>query len=118
MPLNSKYYFSCVNCEDVNTDERNLRGFPCEKCLPEINDDFYEILEKENKLYKLKEYKKFHEELEEFIGFFEKKINFTINGYQKTWARRVWLSKSFTMIAPTGVGKTTFGILTAIWMSK
>lgn len=118
MPLNSKYYFSCVNCEDVNTDERNLRGFPCEKCLPEINDDFYEILEKENKLYKLKEYKKFNEELEEFIGFFEKKINFTINGYQKTWARRVLLSKSFTMIAPTGVGKTTFGILTAIWMSK
>jgi len=118
MPLNSKYAFSCVNCEDVNTDYRNLKGIPCEKCLPNIDENFYEILEKENKLYKLKEYNDFNTNFKKFIDFFEKKINSQINGFQKVWAKRVLLSKSFTMIAPTGVGKTTFGVLMSIWLSK
>jgi reverse gyrase len=71
MPLNSKYAFSCVNCEDVNADYRNLKGIPCEKCLPNIDENFYEILKKENKLYKLKEYIDFNSKLKNFIDFFE-----------------------------------------------
>ena len=28
------------------------------------------------------------------------------------------MSKSFTIVAPTGVGKTTFGVITALWMER
>ncbi len=37
---------------------------------------------------------------------------------QETWARRVWEERSFAMIAPTGVGKTTFGAIMALFWTS
>ncbi len=35
---------------------------------------------------------------------------------QRTWMKRVLLGRSFAIVAPTGVGKTTFGLITALYL--
>jgi len=37
-------------------------------------------------------------------------------GAQRTWARRLVRGDSFSIIAPTGVGKTTFGVAASLYM--
>ena len=37
---------------------------------------------------------------------------------QRMWARRVFLNRSFTIIAPTGIGKTTFGLSIATFINE
>lgn len=37
---------------------------------------------------------------------------------QRAWAARVVQGRSFAMLAPTGIGKTTFGLLTALWLAR
>ncbi|SHH39927.1 reverse gyrase [Thermosipho atlanticus] len=118
MPLGLKYYHTCINCEGVNTDNRNLKGLPCEKCLPKVPKDFEKTLKLNGKLQKLSTYIKFQKSFEDFKKFFGEKVGSTLNGYQRIWARRVINLKSFTMVAPTGVGKTTFGITISLWLSK
>lgn len=41
-----------------------------------------------------------------------------LTGYQRLWAKRTILGKSFTMVAPTGVGKTTFGMVASLWLAR
>ncbi|WP_249030991.1 hypothetical protein [Thermosipho africanus] len=118
MPVNLKFDHSCINCEKINTDDRNLKGLPCIKCLPNETNDYINSLITTNKLYKLEKYIRFENEFKDFFNFFVEKTGLKLNGYQKLWTKRVLLSKSFTMIAPTGLGKTTFGILMAIWLAK
>ncbi len=55
--------------------------------------------------------------LEAFTEFFEKTVG-KIRSIQKFWAARVFEGESFTAVAPTGIGKTTFGILISIFLSK
>lgn len=119
MAVNSKYHHSCINCGGLNTDERNERGLPCEVCLPEDSpsDIYRALLERKT----LKEYRFYHEfwnEYEDFRSFFKKKFRKDLTGYQRLWAKRIVQGKSFTMVAPTGVGKTTFGMMTALWLAE
>ncbi|MBO8160061.1 MAG: reverse gyrase [Thermosipho sp. (in: Bacteria)] len=118
MGLGLEYIHSCVNCEEVNTDERNLKGLPCKKCLPEITKDYIKTLKRKGLLLNLYKYVEFYEKLDNFEKFFKDKLGFTLNSYQKIWAKRVILKRSFTLVAPTGVGKTTFGLMMSIWLSK
>ena len=37
---------------------------------------------------------------------------------QLAWAALVVQGRSFAMLAPTGIGKTTFGLLTALWLAR
>ncbi len=117
--MNSKYHHSCINCGGLNTDERNERGLPCEVCLLEESpsDIYRALLERKT----LKEYRFYHEfwnEYEDFRSFFKKKFRKDLTGYQRLWAKRIVQGKSFTMVAPTGVGKTTFGMMTALWLAR
>lgn len=119
MAVNSKYHHSCINCGGLNTDERNERGLPCEVCLLEESpsDIYRALLERKT----LKEYRFYHEfwnEYEDFRSFFKKKFGKDLTGYQRLWAKRIIQGKSFTMVAPTGVGKTTFGMMTALWLAE
>nr|3P4Y_A Chain A, reverse gyrase helicase domain [Thermotoga maritima] len=60
----------------------------------------------------------FWNEYEDFRSFFKKKFGKDLTGYQRLWAKRIVQGKSFTMVAPTGVGKTTFGMMTALWLAR
>ncbi|MGB9856529.1 MAG: reverse gyrase [Dictyoglomaceae bacterium] len=119
MAVGAKYHHSCINCGGINTDYRNERGLPCNICLPDENaQDIIKSLEENNSLKDFLFYASFYSQYKNFENFFREKFGKPLIGYQRFWARRLILSKSFTMIAPTGVGKTTFGLIASLWFAK
>ncbi len=127
------YRYSCPNCYGVNSDLRLVLKAPCAKCIDEkkvydiIRDigleDYYKLLKSyaENTYYlkKLHGILKIEEEVRELEKFFSD----ATGGYrfwsaQRTWAKRVLKGKSFSIIAPTGMGKTMFGLVTALYFYK
>ncbi len=55
--------------------------------------------------------------VEGFTKFFELCVGNEPWSIQRTWMYRVVQEQSFAMIAPTGVGKTTFGIISALYLA-
>ncbi len=85
--------------------------------MPEEGDP-RKILPALGTLKNLKKIWDFQEKYEEFQKLFEENLGEKPTGFQRTWMKRIILGKSFTAVAPTGVGKTTFGILSATWFEK
>ncbi len=131
--IHGYYRYSCPNCIGEDDDLRLSYKAPCRKCLP--TDKFFKLKEKINEkpyLYIIKDYLdnivepkhlrriyRFEHELVKFEEFFSK----ATGGYkfwsaQRTWARRILKRKSFSIIAPTGMGKTTFALITALYLYK
>jgi len=52
----------------------------------------------------------------EFVNFFEKAIG-TPRAIQKFWARRILNGESFAAVAPTGIGKTSFGAIMSLFLA-
>ncbi|WP_457569780.1 reverse gyrase [Desulfurobacterium sp.] len=111
----------CPNCGGNEGSDRLDKGLPCEKCLPEFDrsmsqEDICKIL-KERK--NLRHYKNICDVIgfvNEFSQFFKEKTGFTPWSLQLTWAKRVALKRSFSLIAPTGIGKTTWGMVTSAFL--
>ncbi|RLI78119.1 reverse gyrase [Archaeoglobales archaeon] len=53
---------------------------------------------------------------EEFLNFFEKTIG-KPRKIQRMWAKRILRNESFAAVAPTGVGKTSFGVAISIFLA-
>jgi reverse gyrase len=118
------YRWSCPNCGGPNTEARLARGLPCEKCLPHPSKETYTLeelvleLERSGRLREgLKTLYELEKEAQGLIGLFEKLLSSKAWGAQRTWARRLVRGDSFSIIAPTGVGKTTFGIISSIYFA-
>lgn len=123
----------CPNCNGKISDIRLLNSIPCKKCLPlsisQIQSqiktkDFIEFQIQIGELLKkfgnLKNYKEIYfsaKLLKEFEEFFEKISGKKIWSAQREWARRIFKNLSFSITAPTGVGKTFFGILISLFLS-
>ena len=58
------------------------------------------------------------EELKEWIKGFEKSLGSKPWSLQVSWAKRVLINSSFALLAPTGVGKTSFGLSMAVFLAK
>ncbi|MET1101801.1 MAG: reverse gyrase, partial [Pyrodictiaceae archaeon] len=120
------YLASCPNCGGPIADDRLLMRLPCPKCLPEkiIVRDITEAareLKRRGVLkegYELAQYARVIEESREVESLFEKALGSKPWSAQRSWIRRVLKGKSFAIIAPTGVGKTTFGVLMAIYLAS
>ena len=56
-------------------------------------------------------------ELEAFSQFFSSRVG-ELRALQKLWAKRVLSKESFAAVAPTGIGKSTFGIAMAAFLAK
>ncbi|WP_457680909.1 reverse gyrase [Thermovibrio sp.] len=115
----AEFHRMCPNCGRIISDERLKKGLPCCKCLEEeisynereeICIALGEKLKDFSKLCKLDAFVK------DYTRFFKEKTGFTPWSLQVMWAKRVALKKSFTMIAPTGVGKTTWGLVTSAYL--
>lgn len=52
----------------------------------------------------------------EFVEFFEKAIG-KLREIQRFWAKRVLNGESFAAVAPTGIGKTSFGVVMSLFMA-
>lgn len=53
---------------------------------------------------------------EQFIEFFTEKVGNPPWSLQKLWTKRIFQRQSFAIVAPTGVGKTTFGAVMACFL--
>lgn len=131
--MKALFEHACPNCEGKISDERLLMGAPCEKCLPLNNKelrDLYskmkplefkikimEFLKKERKLQKYYSLVEVERELAEFEALFKKGTGSRLWSAQREWARRVLKGVSFAITAPTGIGKTVFGMSMAIYLS-
>lgn len=88
----------------------------CPVCGKEIKNE--EILSQicEEKKIPLS-YSEENEKLKRFLIFFEKSIG-KIRKIQKFWAKRIFKGESFASVAPTGIGKSSFGIVMALFLSE
>lgn len=124
------YKNSCISCGKEISDDRGLLGTVCYACLKklpvikqgdkEIVDEklLTEILRKQKKEgTELKKLLDLIEEVEEINRMFKEVYNSDLWSVQKVWIRRVLQGRSFTAIAPTGIGKTTFGIITSVYLA-
>ena len=124
----------CPNCNGEIDDERLWHKVPCEKCLPlsldkvkklsenlsnlEFKELIYELL---NERGTLKNYSKIYElerRVEEVNKIFEACIGSSLWSAQKVWVKRILNKVSFALISPTGMGKTTFGMVMSLYLAK
>ncbi|QIW24204.1 reverse gyrase [Sulfolobus sp. S-194] len=106
------YTFGCPNCGGPIDDEHLLAGVPCSKCVPGRveNLDYrviYDLLVKNSTLKGYAEYFYDNESFEEIVRIFKRVIGNEPWNLQKYWIKRLAKSESFSLSAPTGLGKTT-----------
>ncbi|HOJ49246.1 MAG TPA: reverse gyrase [Spirochaetota bacterium] len=119
------YDLFCPNCHGINSDNRNIHKYPCSLCLEKYeennnnNKDYvdyvYQMLVENKSLKDYKDIKDIKDNYNRYRKFFKKLILAEPWSIQRSWFKRVLKNKSFTALAPTGIGKTTFGIITALY---
>ncbi|MCX8188301.1 MAG: reverse gyrase [Nitrososphaeria archaeon] len=119
----------CPNCGGDISDYRLSLKVPCEKCLPLSDEKILEIVsDKKNvQLYilellknsdSLKNLRSLYEieiQLEELNNLFHRATGSRLWSAQRTWAKRIFSGKNFAIIAPTGMGKSVFGIILSLY---
>lgn len=127
MDINAVIKNSCFNCLGEISSSRLEVGLPCEKDITEndikniqnLNDDIiYEILKKNNRLLEFDKIYKLRKEVEKFYNFFYSALNSEPWSIQVSWFRRLLRNESFSILAPTGTGKSTFIILSSLYLNK
>ncbi|MGB9711403.1 MAG: reverse gyrase [Thermodesulfovibrio sp.] len=104
----------CPNCGGEINSQRLQKGIPCEKCLPQQDADPCKFIKAGN----YKEICRINEDVQKWEKHFENHLKLKPWSLQKTWAKRVFSGISFALLAPTGVGKTSFGISVASYLAK
>ena len=110
MELKLVYKNFCPNCGNTITSERLAKGLPCEVCLPNENEKI--------KFGPLFEIEKRNKRVEEIDNLFEKAVKARMWALQRFWVRRFLEGESFSLIAPTGSGKTTVQIILTLYAAK
>ncbi len=110
----SRFKNLCPNCGGDISAERLELGLPCEKCMPSYGE-LCDSLVREGELKRLCHVE---EELSSWEAHFESFLRSKPWSLQVSWAKRVFLGNSFGLLAPTGVGKTSFGLSMASYFAK
>lgn len=127
--IHGYYRHACINCGGETDDARLYMGLPCRNCIP---DDILQIIlesrDPDQAIYKylkskgiLKGYERIYRlrsELNAINALFNKATGSQLWSAQRTWAIRVLKNDSFSIVAPTGTGKSIFGILMSIYYSR
>lgn len=109
----------CPNCNGDIDDYRAFTGLPCRHCLPVehvTSSSLQTSIVKPSKSYL--ELISVNEQLNKFTSFFEKTTDSPPWAAQRVWARRIFSGRSFALIAPTGMGKTVFGSIIALFLTR
>lgn len=75
-------------------------------------------LENSGKLKKLKGTLQIYREAQQISDFFKLALKTGPIGPQRSWIMRLAKGESFSIIAPPGLGKTTFGVISSIYLSS
>ncbi|MCS7122980.1 MAG: DEAD/DEAH box helicase, partial [Candidatus Aenigmarchaeota archaeon] len=94
------FYSSCINCNGEISDEELIKYGKCKNCRDK--ETYFEKIKKE---------------IESFEEFFYKILEVKPIKIQKNWISKFVKKKSFALIAPTGCGKTTFGIVASLYFA-
>lgn len=117
------YTNSCPNCGGDVTADRLFKGSACSYCISQdIEFDSFEDLvthlAQTNKLNKLKDYFYVVNQRKEVFQLFRDVLDSEPIGPQRAWITRALLGDSFAIVAPPGMGKTTFGTIMALYYAK
>lgn len=85
----------------------------CYDDFQKIKKGVWDILESEepiNELGNFKEEYLIYKKLKNFKNFFKENLGYYPFRFQLYFAKRVFNKESFSILAPTGIGKTTFGV--------
>jgi len=119
--MKALYQNLCLNCRSTISDERLIKIGVCETCLEKIEcknlKKILQSLKEKNKLYFAEEIFLFQNKFIEFSNFFKKALAKRMWSLQETWAKRILLNNNFSIVAPTGVGKTILGVVSALYFS-
>ncbi|MEM2607439.1 MAG: reverse gyrase [Candidatus Bathyarchaeia archaeon] len=119
--LRAIYRGMCPNCGGEISDRELLSTSVCKQCLPvEVADKEQVYLELVKRGH-IGEYVKVLEvefELKSFSKFFSSLIGSRPWALQEVWAKRVLMGRSFSIVAPTGIGKTHFGLIMALYLAR
>ncbi len=134
MKIHAIFRGTCPNCNGENSDIRLRYGIPCSKCIPiptrkllrkiikmNKNETRKYILDLLIKFNTLKHYRNLYEienKIDEIENLFYGATGSKLWSAQRTWLKRALKGKSFAIIAPTGMGKTVFGIILAIYFAS
>ncbi len=124
----------CPNCNGEINDERLWHKVPCEKCLPlsldkikklsenlsdlEFKELIYELLKERGTLKNYSRIYELEKRVEEVNKLFEACIGSKLWSAQRVWVKRILNKTSFALISPTGMGKTTFGMVMSLYLAK
>ena len=115
----------CFNCGGDITDYRLARKYPCASCLREPPGEEEASLEmvaqklrQRGKAKGVAEIVETQEMVENFSRFFERVVGNRPWSAQRTWALRALKGTSFAILAPTGVGKTLFGLVLSLFLAS
>jgi len=111
--LKSIYDGLCPNCEGPVTDEELERYGVCGQCIVRVKDGRPVEIRPGRYSATLTLIRS----VAEFEEFFHRLVGSKPWSLQRTWIKRVLLGRSFSIVAPTGSGKTTFCLVTALYTS-
>ncbi len=108
--LPARYLAYCPNCGGPIVEERLRAGLACARCQPDPKAP--------PAPGRLAAFAQARARVADWAGFFQGRVGSPPWPLQRAWAARVVKGRSFALLAPTGVGKTTFGLVTAAWLAK
>ena len=115
--MEARFSGLCPNCGGDIVAERLAAGLPCDRCLPRADHgEPCEVLVERGTLAAYARVCRLRAEAARFREFFARVVGSPPWSLQLAWAKRVFLGRSFAILAPTGVGKTTFGLAMAAYL--
>jgi reverse gyrase len=113
---------SCPNCGGDVTAERLHKGSACSKCIRSEREfssvfELAEALKEEGTLKGLAQTLELGRRFNAVVEFFKKALGYPPLGPQRAWVLRALRGENFAIIAPPGLGKTTFGLIMSAYFA-
>ncbi|MCS7183957.1 MAG: reverse gyrase [Patescibacteria group bacterium] len=118
--LQAKYLKICPIDKKEATVEEILKFQECYEDYRKFKLNYQKLLKK-GQCHKLKESESICEierKITLFKNYFKKTLNYYPFNLQLYWAKRLLKNESFSIIAPTGFGKSTFGIIFCLFSAQ
>ncbi len=116
---------ACPNCGRAISDVRLREGSVCVKCLERKIaykqerdvEKIYNALRKNNRLESYGEIYNFYDAVKRIEEFFKQTTGVLPWSSQLAWMKRIIRGESFSIVASTGMGKTTFCLVAALYFA-